>query len=906
MTGAFFFATLNPMSSSRPILYIFDSNAMLHRAWHALPPLTSPDGQIVNAVYGVMRFAIHLLEEFHPDACVACWDTKAPTFRHEAYEAYKAQREKQPDELYAQIPLIQEGFTNVGIPSLWLDGFEADDLIGTITVRAVNEGWDVRIVTGDRDALQLINPHVSVVTFKKGVSETFIYDEAELKSHFGLTPEQFVEYKAMRGDPSDNIPGIKGIGEKGATDLLQRFGSLKAIFAAAHDAASELTPSTRAKLLVGEKEIDAILELVRIKLDVPIEFAIHKQSFTPSSDAALQFFARLGFKSMTKREAPSKGSKANPPTSSSEEVVPAAPKKNSARKERDGVEWVEVATEAVLLKSLALVDPKEELLVYIHSAEGSLFAQQLQDIVLIAGTVALTFPDTLLHSEKVQSVLRECILRASSRVTHDAKAQRKLWKAYNIIIDEWHFDTMLAGYLLQAGDRAYDLASLAVRYNQELILNQTAKEVGRLIKKLVDCLRKELIKENLQTILETYDLPLIPVLARMEEQGITIDLPYLKKLTEELQRDKATIEKKMEELVGSSFNPASPAQLSEILFTKLQLPTKGVKRGKTGFSTAAAELEKLRGMHPLIELIEEHRELAKMLSTYVETLPALADANHRVHTTYQQAIAATGRLSSIDPNLQNIPIRTELGRRIRRAFIARDGYSLLSCDYSQIELRLVAAIAHDEKMLEAFRDGKDIHAATASAIWNVPLEQVTKEQRRIAKAINFGIIFGQGPQGLSQVADISYAEAKQFIATYFEVYKGIQEYMTQTKALAHTQGYVETLSGRRRYLPDLASSMHQLRAQAERMAINMPIQGTDSDLMKRAMIQVMQGLSQQSERAVLLLQVHDELVLEVPDGEVKTIAAWVKETMESAEKFGVPIVVEAKAGKNWAELEKLV
>lgn len=891
------------MSSSRPVLYIFDSNAMLHRAWHALPPLTSPDGQIVNAVYGVMRFAIHLLEEFHPDACVACWDTKAPTFRHEAYEAYKAQREKQPDELYAQIPLIQEGFTDIGIPSLWLDGFEADDLIGTIAVRAVNEGWDVRIVTGDRDALQLINPHVSVVTFKKGVSETFTYDEAELKSQFGLTPEQFVEYKAMRGDPSDNIPGIKGIGEKGATDLLRRFGSLKNIFSAAHDTSSDLSPSTRAKLLVGEKEIEAILELVRIRLDAPIEFVVQKQSFTPSSDGALQFFARLGFKSMSKRGGPSKGVKEIAP--SSEEPPSVAPKKNNARKERDGIEWVEATTEAALLKVLASVDQKDELLIYIHSAEGSLFAQQLQDIVLLAGSVALTFPDTLLRSEKVLSILRECILSASSRVTHDAKGQRKLWKSFNIIIDEWHFDTMLAGYLLQAGDRAYDLSSLAVRYNQEPIIIQTAKEAGTLIRKLVSCLRKELTKENLQPILETYDLPLIPVLARMEEQGITIDLPYLKKLTEELQRDKAAIEKKMEELVGSSFNPASPAQLSEILFTKLQLPTKGVKRGKTGFSTAAAELEKLRGMHPLIELIEEHRELAKMLSTYVETLPALADADHRVHTTYQQAIAATGRLSSIDPNLQNIPIRTELGRRIRRAFIARPGYSLLSCDYSQIELRLVAAIAHDERMLEAFREGKDIHAATASAIWNVPLEQVTKEQRRIAKAINFGIIFGQGPQGLSQVADISYAEAKQFIATYFEVYKGIQEYMTQTKALAHTQGYVETLSGRRRYLPDLASSMHQLRAQAERMAINMPIQGTDSDLMKRAMIQVMAGLPQQSEQAVLLLQVHDELVLEVPDAEIKRIAAWVKETMESAEKFGVPIVVEAKAGKNWAELEKL-
>lgn len=893
------------MSSSRPTLYIFDANAMLHRAWHALPPLTNPEGQVVNAVYGVIRFALRLVQDRAPDACVACWDTEAPTFRHEAYKEYKAQREKQPDELYAQIPLLQEGLATLGIPSLFLDGFEADDLIGTIAIRAAHEGWQVVIVTGDRDALQLISPHISVLTFKKGVTETVLYDEAELQAVFGLTPAQFVEYKAMRGDPSDNIPGIKGIGEKGATDLLQRFGTLKQIFEAAHDPASDLSSSLRAKLLAGEDGIAATLDLVRIHTNVPIDWQIEKRSLTVTEEAK-QFFLRMGFKSLAKGNLQEdvKMDQQSPGTTSQSEKKSKGTK-GTSKKTEGGLAWQSVTRAKELVVCLEQWKNAEELLIYFHAAAGSLFAQQLQDVVLVRGQEGLCFPDTLLQEPKVVQMLRLVLASATRRVSHDAKRQRRALAQVGIIVDEWHFDTMLAAYLLFAGDRTYDLSSLAVRYYLEPTAPATPAEAGTLILRLISCLQKELEQEKLQAILATYELPLIPVLARMEEQGITVDVPYLRALAEELQKDKKALEAKMEHVVGKFFNPASPAQLSEILFTDLKLPSKGIKKGKTGFSTAASELEKLRGQHPLIELIEEHRELAKMLSTYVETLPELVDAESRIHTTYNQTIAATGRLSSTDPNLQNIPIRTELGRRIRKAFIASPGYTLVSCDYSQIELRLVAAIARDEAMLHAFREGKDIHTATASAIWRVPLEQVTKEQRRIAKAINFGIIFGQGPQGLSQVAGISYAEAKQFIATYFDVYKGVHAYMAETKALAHARGYVETLSGRRRYLPDLASQMHQLRAQAERMAINMPIQGTDADLMKRAMIEVDQELPSLSLRSRLLLQVHDELVLEVPDAEVNQVAQQVKERMESVEKFGVPLLVETKAGKNWAEMESI-
>ncbi len=857
---------------------------------------------MVNAVYGVVRFALRLIQDRSPDACVACWDTKAPTFRHEAYKEYKTQREKQPDELYEQIPLIQEGLETFGIPSLSLDGFEADDLIGTIALRAAREGWQVMIVTGDRDALQLIGPHISVLAFKKGVSETVTYDEAELQKEFGLTTSQFVEYKAMRGDPSDNIPGIKGIGEKGATDLLQRFGNLKQIFLAAHDASSDLSPSVRAKLLAGEDGIAATLDLVRIHTSVPIDWRIEKQSLNVT-EATHAFFVRMGFKSLVKEGKKESAPKKQEHTSATEELV-VTKKIKGTQKIKDLI-WRQITSASELVRVLAEWKNADELLVYFHAAEGSLFAQQLQDVVLARAHEGLCFPDTLLQDIRVKKVLETVILSAMRRVSHDAKKQRRSLVQIGIVVDEWHFDTMLAAYLLLAGDRAYDLSSLAVRYQLEPTTPQTAMEAGTLVYELIIRLRAELEKEKLQSILATYELPLIPVLARMEEHGIAVDVPYLRALAKELQDDKKSLEVRMETLVGKSFNPASPAQLSEILFGDLKLPSKGIKKGKTGFSTAASELEKLRGQHPLIELIEEHRELAKMLSTYVETLPDLVDHTSRIHTTYHQAIAATGRLSSTDPNLQNIPIRTELGRRIRKAFIASPGYTLLSCDYSQIELRLVAAIAHDEKMLQAFREGKDIHTATASAIWSIPLSDVTKEQRSIAKAINFGIIFGQGPQGLSQVAGISYAEAKQFIATYFDVYKGVHEYMAQTKALAHAQGYVETLSGRRRYLPDLASHVHQLRAQAERMAINMPIQGTDADLMKRAMMVVDRELPTLCPFARLLLQVHDELVLEVPDKDVHRLARALKEIMESVEKFGVPILVETKSGKNWAEMERL-
>lgn len=876
----------------------------MHRAWHALPPLTDPEGKVVNALYGMLMACMKLVEDHKPEAFVACWDTEAPTFRHVAYEAYKATRKEQPDELYAQVPLIKEGLALLGIESLELDGYEADDLLGTLATKHCKAGWEVVIVTGDRDALQLIRPGIKVMAFKKGVSEIKMYDEAGLLDEFGLTPEQFLEYKAMRGDPSDNIPGVKGIGEKGAVELLKNFSSLKGILKAAKDPKSAIGKSQREKLLTAEPELPAIMELVRIKTDVPLEYTPKVGSLTAiDAGALIAFLRRYGFKSLVARiekAAIEKTPREKP------QIIERKPKKSTL------VPFTEIRLEreADALTALADLRMQKEIVVQASiGAPGSLFAQSVDGFVLAMTDKGYFFPSSNIDgSAKLKKAVCDLLSDpAIHKAAHDAKAEMRALAFLGCAIDGWSFDTMLGAYLLSAGERNHDLEHLAFEYaNLPLATDASAFRRAETVARVKEPLRDGLREAHLAEVFARFELPLVPVLFSMERVGIKIDSAYLKDLSKELTRDCEAIEKKMIKLVGKEFNPSSPAQLSQILFEDLKLPTKGIKRGKTGFSTAAAELEKLRGQHPLIEMIEEQRELSKLLTTYVDVLPNLADKQGRVHTTYNQAVTATGRLSSTEPNLQNIPIRTELGRRIRRAFIAEEGYRLVSCDYSQIELRIVAALAKDERMLAAFRAHEDIHAATAANIWQVPIDKVTKEQRRIAKAINFGLIFGQGPQGLSQVAGISFADAKKFIAAYFDVYSGIKIYMEETKAMARSLGYVETLFGRRRLLPEIQSMLPQLRSQAERMAINMPVQGTDADLMKLSMVALSTELPRISPNSRMLLQVHDELLFEVPESEVEKVARTIKGIMESVEKIGVPIVVEAKQGLNWDEMERVV
>lgn len=876
--------------SKKPTLYLLDANSLLHRAWHALPPLTNPDGEVVNAVFGVLNIVLKLIQEKKPDAFAAAWDTEAPTFRHEAYEAYKATREEKPDELYAQIPYIKEGLELLGIPSLELDGYEADDIIGTIAKKQVKKGWHVVIVTGDRDLLQLIEPSLEVMAFKRGVTDTVLYDAKEVQSQYGLSIDQFLEYKAMRGDPSDNIPGIKGIGEKTATALLQEYGRLKAIFKAAHDNASSLKPGIRSKLLDAENGMDEIMDLVRIHLAVPITFSPKAGSVGVSKpDDMREFLKRMDFKSLLQRL---------------DLKTEAKPSSSKARKKLDQ----KINDERDALDALDGFLKKTRVAVFAGGAdENSLFGGSMQELALSDGKSTAVFTSACIGIKSVRENMQSLFDRADIRkVAHDAKGVMKAVAGLNLQIRDWYFDTMLAAYLLGAGERNHDLYQVAETYAGKSIgPDASTGEKARAVFLMAEALQTELENEKLVSILERFELPLVPVLHDMEELGIKIDSDFLRKLSTSLTKKKERLEKDMVKSVGREFNPASPIQLAEVLFEDLKLPSKGIKKGKTGFSTAASELEKLRGAHPIIEQIEEYREIAKLLSTYIDVLPGLADKSGRVHTTYSQAVAATGRLSSMNPNLQNIPIRTELGREIRKAFVSERGYSLLACDYSQIELRIAAGLSKDKAMMQAFSVGKDIHTETAAAIWGIAADAVTKDQRRVAKAINFGILFGQGPIGLAQTAGIPFAEAKEFIRAYFETYPSLQTYLEKTKAATRKLGYAETLFGRKRPIPEINNKLPQVRAQGERMAINMPIQGTEADIIKLAMIEIAGGLDGVSKKARMLLQVHDELLFEVPNADVKTVSDYAKEVMEGVADIGVPIVVETKHGKNWQDMKPL-
>jgi DNA polymerase-1 len=872
---------------------ILDANALLHRAWHALPPMTTPTGVVVNAVYGFASVLIKILQSEHPDVLAVCWDTPEPTFRHEAFKAYKAQREEQPDAFYNQIPLAQKVVEVLGGTNAELPGFEADDLLGTLATRLEKSGHEVLILTGDKDAFQLVSPAISVMSFKKGVSETVLYTPKTLVEITGLKPEQIVDYKVMRGDPSDNVPGIRGIGEKTATELLQKYDDLKGIFIAAHDPKSKLADGVRSKLIGGEalaKELEPIMKIVT---DAPLKVAEKDLIRRPvNQQEVLDLFSEFGFKSLVSRII------SQPPTDKSQ-VTSHKSNKDVKTRTKGGIRVLEAKD---LNKFVESAKKDEKVYVYLpETTQGSLF----DDLpVLVLGT-----------DEAVLSVTKNQ-LTANKKLIANVLADETIIKSGHGLKLVWHwanreamelngigFDMEIAAYLLAAGERGHDLNTVSAMYLHKVPqANNPAEMIGTLIK-LEDALAEELKSRNLTNIMEKIEMPLLPVLAKMEKLGIKIDRTYLKDLSKELQKEKKILDDKMQAIAGEPFNPLSPKQLSKVLFETLKISTKGIKHGKTGISTASAELDKMRGLHPIIELIEQYRELSKLLSTYIDALPLLADKDDRVHTTFNQAVTATGRLSSSDPNLQNIPIRTELGRKVRGAFVASKGMVLLSCDYSQIELRIAAALSKDVKMLEAFEKGQDIHTATAASIWDLDPKKITKEQRRVAKAINFGLIFGQGPQGLARSADISYEEARDFIDRYFAAFSGMREWMEYSKAIAAKRGFVETLFGRRRPLPEINSPLAQVRAQAERMAINMPVQGTEADLIKMAMIKIDQVLPSAFPNVRMLLQVHDELVFELPKDQVKKVAPVVVDIMQNIEKIGCPIVVDTKVGEDWGEME---
>jgi DNA polymerase-1 len=884
-------------AAKKKLFLILDGNALLHRAWHALPPLMTRDGRVVNAAYGFAMIVEKMLDTIRPDYMAVAWDLPGETFRHKKYKAYKATREKKEQELYDQIPIIQDMLSRYGIQSLSAEGFEADDLLGTLSKKAAAKKLDSLILTGDLDSLQLIDESTKVLFFQKGISETKTYDVAAVKERYGLTPEQLIDYKAFRGDPSDNIPGVPGIGEKTATELIQSFGGVKDIFRAVKQ---KKVPEKYAKKLEGHEQtaLDT-RELVEIVRNVPITFALSSFKVSkPDPTKLLELFRDLEFKSLIRKYA-------------GEAPMPEPAKKKMKREARSAV----VRDPEHLREQLRMLKDAPIVSLLVREKTRDLFGGSLAFAAVSNGTTTVVVPEP--SKEQIEE-LCGFLHDTPTLVTHDLKRLLHLLARFECAVDlaehsGWH-DLHLAGYLLGSGTREHDLPSLAREHldmtlaelpatglseEQHQIAGQTSASLIPLFEKLKTALERD----GLWKLYAEIEMPLLPILFRMERTGIKLDAELLKKISKDFEKSLASLTKKIYKEAGVEFNVNSPSQLAQVLFEQLKLPTKGVKRTKQGFSTAAPELEKLHDAHPVVPLIGEYREIAKLKSTYVDALPSLVADDGRIHTTFHQTVAATGRLSSADPNLQNIPIKTELGNKIRMAFVADKGKKLIAADYSQIELRLAAVIAKDQAFINAFRDGADIHTRTAAEVWGVAEAEVTPEQRRAAKAINFGILYGMGPRSLARSTGLSFDEAKDFIDRYFQIHHAIKTYIDETKLQAHEQGFVSTLFGRRRYFPEINSGVQMLVAAAERMAINMPVQGTAADVMKMAMIQVDGWLRTAArEKVRMLLQVHDELVFEVDATFVDEAARAVKQFMETTVSLEVPLVVDVEVGNNWGEM----
>ncbi|OGN00952.1 MAG: DNA polymerase I [Candidatus Yanofskybacteria bacterium RIFCSPHIGHO2_02_FULL_41_29] len=877
-------------------LVLIDSNALVHRAFHALPPtLTSPKGVLTNAVYGFTSVLIKMLKDLKPDYIAATYDLAGPTFRHKEFEEYKAHREKAPDELYAQIPLTKEVLKTFGIPIYEKQGFEADDLIGALAERGKKEkNLQVIIVTGDLDTLQLVDKDkVVVFTLRKGLTDTVTYNEGEVQKRYGLKPEQVVDFKGLKGDPSDNIPGVPGIGEKTAAMLIQKFGSMENLY----DSIAEIK-NQKSKIKnqgLSEKLIQKLQEnkdqaffskkLATIVRTVDIDFSLEKTDWRKNLDlqAIEKTFKDFGFYSLVKRL-----SEIDVQSSISTldlNLAPALLQESTHIKSCDSVKEIKNAVDKIKLKKEVVLE-------------------------LVGDRLVFTSDSKEFFSTKTEllSLLKEVFEDGNiSKTGHDLKPVAKEFLKKGIHIKGLSFDTKIAAYLVKADRKDYDLP---IMYQNELGKDLAVGGANRLdaVLELKKIFWDKLKNDGLIKIFEEIEMPLVPVLAETELNGLKIDISSLKKLSLSVNKELSGLEKKIHKHAGTQFNINSPKQLKEILFERLGLKGKVRKTAKGALSTAAGELDKLSGEHPIVDLILKYRELQKIKTTYIEPFPHLIDQKTgRLHTTLNQTGTVTGRLSSQDPNLQNIPIKTELGQEFRKAFISSPGYKLVSLDYSQLELRIAAHISGDKKMTEAFKRGEDIHTRTAVEIFGVTPEKVTANMRREAKAMNFGLLYGMGILGFQRASGTSREQAKEFINRYMAEFSGIARYMEDIKKKACKDGYVSTILGRRRYLPEINSGIPQLMAQAERMAINHPVQGTEGDFLRIAMNRISDLIHKEfnDNDVKMLLQVHDELLFEVKNNLVEKISKVIKSIMESVYRLDVPLIVDARYGNNWRDMEPI-
>lgn len=909
------------MAAPRERLFLLDGNSLLNRAYFALPPLATRTGQPTNAVYGFTLMLTRLLEDEKPDALGVAFDKSAPTFRHQAYQEYKAHRPRMDDELRSQFPLVKAVLEAHRIPVFELEGYEADDVIGTLAQRAAEKGMEVVIVTGDKDALQLVSDQVTVMLVRKGIKEMERFDRQAILDRWGISPEQIADLKGLMGDPSDNIPGVPGIGEKTALKLLWEYGSVEALLER-----REQLKGRVAKTL-EEHGDDALLSkrLATIDRNVPIEINWETLKRKEPDLAQLsQLFMDLEFRSLLE---PLRERMGESPLSSAQAADVWDGPVEVVRDLKEVTEAVERLKKAEVLGVMAIGEKRSPVDVRVAG------------VAVMAGERLTYFPighkeGRNVAEEALPGPLRELFASEVPKVCHDAKEQILALGSLGLALNHVQEDTMLAAYLLNPGQGDHSLEGVAMRYAgiyppawsgedsagdkrqgartgrfdpaeepAEKLAQRAGVRLG-LVRDLVPKLSKKLEQEGVDWLYREVELPLASVLADMERVGVRVDVGELAAMSKEMDDELAALEARAHELAGEPFNLRSPGQLARILFDKLGLPV--IAKGKTGPSTSADVLEALADQHEIARVLLEYRQVHKLKSSYVDALPGMVDPKTgRIHTTFHQEVAATGRLSSANPNLQNIPVRTRAGQKIRKTFIPREGWLFLKADYSQIELRVLAHMSGDPHLIEAFRRGEDIHAKTASEIFGIPLDQVTEEQRSAAKAINFGIVYGISSFGLAKGTGLSQHEAQAFIDEYFQRYPAVKQYMDETIARAKKTGYVTTIFGRRRYLPDIGSRRYAERKFAERTAINTPIQGSAADIIKMAMLRVHRRIAREGLAAVLLLQVHDELLFEAPPDELLPLARLVKEEMEGVVRLEVPLKVDLKQGNNWLEGEEV-
>jgi len=840
-------------------LAVIDGKSVFYRGYYAMPNLTLEDGTPTGGVFGFTSIAIEIIKKIQPDYVAIAWDIKGTSAskRLEIFDGYKAGRTKPPDDFYAQLPILREVLAAFNWPLYELDQYEADDIMGTFSIEAAEKGVEACIITGDYDMLQLINDNTSVYITRTGSTDLVKYDDAAFEAKYGIKVNQFVDYKALVGDSSDNIPGVRMIGEKAARDLLTTYRTLDGIY----EHTDELKGARQKYIVDGKESAYMSQKLAQIFTDAPIKLDWDEAHIERTSvENILAVLHKYEFSSLIKR-------------------LPDHMKL--------GDEIIDVEELKDDIVGLEKVDWPDML-----SIEGPVLISIIDDVLWVSTDHETVMSQSL---DKVDSSVWRA-LEMAMVISYDIKAIYHTLAATNVfvrfatihdirqaafLIDPLQRDRSAHALIGQAvADTEVLLAGLWSVYDAQVAFFEAEPKVARIAHQL--------------------DFPLTYTLFRMEYRGVLINPATLHKMSEQMGLEHKRLEQEMYAMAGYDFNIGSPAQLSEVLFTKLQLPTTGIKKGKTGYSTGQSELDKLRGQHPIIELIEQTRELAKLKNTYTDSLPKLADQHNRIHTTFNQDVAATGRLSSTNPNLQNIPIRTELGRKIRDAFVADGDKVLVSADYSQFELRLAAVLANDTNLMNDFNGDVDVHTKTASDVYGIPMDEVTKSQRRDAKVINFGVLYGMSPHGLAAQTGMTFGQAKDFIDQYFALRAPIRQFIDDTLAKARTEGYVETLFGRRRPTPDIQSSNFMVRAGAERAAANMPIQGTEADLMKLAMLRVDEKLGELGDQ---VLQIHDSILIECPAENAEKVAEILKTTMEEiAPELAISLRVDVSTGKTWGEL----